>query len=167
MDNILQAGFAYIASLFPAVQHNITGDIITHSEQFFDRQDQPRYREALPRIFDIAVGIVTVRKHPQTRLSSRELEKRWVRSAEAIGQKRFEQIAKRFTSELAETTARAMSLADSYSLAINSDVEQALRDDLDCVGFTSDGCLIRVIGSESFVVRETCGTLGRTLSGFP
>jgi hypothetical protein len=31
--------------------NTISQDIITHSEQFFDKQDQPRSREALPRIF--------------------------------------------------------------------------------------------------------------------
>lgn len=37
--------------------NTISQDIITSSEVFFDRQSEERYREALPRIFDIALGI--------------------------------------------------------------------------------------------------------------
>ncbi len=39
--------------------NTISQDIITHSEEFFDKQKDDRYREALPRIFDLAVGIDT------------------------------------------------------------------------------------------------------------
>ena len=38
----------------------ISGDIIQHSEVFFDKQNEDRYREALPRVFDLAVGIETI-----------------------------------------------------------------------------------------------------------
>ena len=38
----------------------ISGDIVQHSEVFFDKQSDNRYREALPRVFDLAVGIETV-----------------------------------------------------------------------------------------------------------
>jgi hypothetical protein len=38
----------------------VSGDIIQHSEVFFDKQNDNRYREALPRIFDLAVGIETI-----------------------------------------------------------------------------------------------------------
>jgi len=40
---------------------SISGDIIQHSEVFFDKQNDNRYREALPRIFDLAVGIETIK----------------------------------------------------------------------------------------------------------
>ncbi|MET1178509.1 DUF3732 domain-containing protein [Peribacillus simplex] len=36
-----------------------SGDVITHSEVFFDKQNNDKYREALTRIFDLAVGIET------------------------------------------------------------------------------------------------------------
>lgn len=36
-----------------------SGDVITHSEVFFDKQNNDKYREALVRIFDLAVGIET------------------------------------------------------------------------------------------------------------
>lgn len=35
----------------------ISQDIITNSSVFFDKQSQDRYREALPRVFDLAMGI--------------------------------------------------------------------------------------------------------------
>lgn len=37
--------------------NTISEDIITNSRVFFDKQSENRYREALPRIFDIALGI--------------------------------------------------------------------------------------------------------------
>lgn len=40
--------------------NTISQDIITHSQEFFDKQKDDKYREALPRIFDLAVGIDTV-----------------------------------------------------------------------------------------------------------
>lgn len=40
--------------------NTISQDIITHSQEFFDKQKDEKYREALPRIFDLAVGIDTV-----------------------------------------------------------------------------------------------------------
>lgn len=43
--------------LFNTISANI---IDNHSDVFFDKQTDDRYREALPRIFDIAVGIETI-----------------------------------------------------------------------------------------------------------
>ena len=40
--------------------NTISQDIITHSQEFFDKQKDDKYMEALPRIFDLAVGIDTV-----------------------------------------------------------------------------------------------------------
>ncbi len=100
--------------------NTISQDIITHSEQFFDKQDQPRYQEALPRIFDIAVGIDTVenilKRDKRTQLERRlaRLQKQSAKSDES---------REAFYGELAETTARAM----AYGLiADNSDAEQAV-----------------------------------------
>lgn len=42
------------------VFNTISQDIITHSEEYFDKQKENRYREALPRSFDLALGIDTV-----------------------------------------------------------------------------------------------------------
>ena len=40
--------------------NTLSGDVITNSKTFFDKQHLDRYREALPRIFDLAVGIITL-----------------------------------------------------------------------------------------------------------
>jgi len=40
--------------------NTISEDIITNTNQFFDKQNQDRYREALPRIFDLALTIDNV-----------------------------------------------------------------------------------------------------------
>lgn len=37
-----------------------SGDVISHSKTYFDKQNEDRYREALPRIFDLATGITTI-----------------------------------------------------------------------------------------------------------
>lgn len=37
-----------------------SGDVITHSQTYFDKQHEERYREALPRIFELATGITTI-----------------------------------------------------------------------------------------------------------
>ncbi|AHE27397.1 AAA family ATPase, partial [Burkholderia pseudomallei] len=37
--------------------NTISEDIITNSKVFFDKQSEERYQEALPRIFDMALGI--------------------------------------------------------------------------------------------------------------
>jgi len=37
-----------------------SGDVISSSKVYFDKQHEDRYREALPRIFDLATGITTV-----------------------------------------------------------------------------------------------------------
>ncbi|XCN71186.1 MAG: DUF3732 domain-containing protein [Candidatus Electrothrix aestuarii] len=60
----------------------ISEDIITNSSVFFDKQNESRYREALPRIFDIAVGIDDIenvlRKEEKQKLVSekKKLERR-------------------------------------------------------------------------------------------
>lgn len=40
--------------------NTISGDVINHSKNYFDKMDVSRYREALPRIFDLALGITTI-----------------------------------------------------------------------------------------------------------
>jgi hypothetical protein len=56
---LLKAG-SKISLRYFLVFNTISQDIITHSEEFFDKQKDDRYREALPRIFDLSVGIDTV-----------------------------------------------------------------------------------------------------------
>ncbi|ADV11493.1 Protein of unknown function (DUF3732) [Mesorhizobium australicum WSM2073] len=84
--------------------NTISQDIITHSDQFFDKQNEPRYQEALPRIFDIAVGIDTVEnilkreKRTELERSLARLEKLTAKTQEKRDQ---------FNAQLAETVARA------------------------------------------------------------
>jgi hypothetical protein len=100
--------------------NTISQDIITHSEQFFDKQDQPRSREALPRIFDIAVGIDTV-ENILKRDKRAQLEKRLARLQKQSV--KTDENREAFYGELAETAARAM----SYGLiADDSGAEQAV-----------------------------------------
>ncbi len=40
--------------------NTLSGNIITHSDTYFDKQNIERYRDALPRIFDLATGITTI-----------------------------------------------------------------------------------------------------------
>lgn len=100
--------------------NTISQDIITHSDQFFDKQDQSRYREALQRIFDIAVGIDTV-DNILKRDKRAQLEKLLARLQKQSA--KTDENREAFYGELAETTARAM----SYGLiAENSDAEHAV-----------------------------------------
>ncbi|MDJ0766794.1 MAG: DUF3732 domain-containing protein [Myxococcota bacterium] len=72
--------------------NTISQDIITNSEVFFDKQSEDRYREALPRIFDIAVGIDTIENTLKTEKRA-ELEanlKRLKRKSEVFDSKQSE-----------------------------------------------------------------------------
>lgn len=53
---VLRAG-SQVSFRYFFLFNTISEDIITSKEVFFDKQTQERYREALPRIFDIALGI--------------------------------------------------------------------------------------------------------------
>lgn len=116
---VLRAG-SRISLRYFLLFNTISQDIITHSEQFFDKQDQPRSREALPRIFDIAVGIDTV-ENILKREKRAQLEKSLARLHKQS--EKTEENREAFYGELAETTARAL----SYGLiADNSDAEQSV-----------------------------------------
>lgn len=40
--------------------NTLSGDVVNHSKNYFDKLELTRYREALPRIFDLALGITTI-----------------------------------------------------------------------------------------------------------
>ena len=84
--------------------NTISQDIITHSDQFFDKQNDSRYQEALPRIFDIAVGIDTV-ENILKREKRAELERSLTR-LQKVSDKTQEN-RDQFNAQLAETVARA------------------------------------------------------------
>ncbi|MBZ7924383.1 DUF3732 domain-containing protein [Ensifer adhaerens] len=100
--SVLQAG-SRISLRYFLLFNTISQNIITHSDQFFDKQDQDRYREALPRIFDIAVGIDTV-ENILKREKRDELERRLVR-LEKLSAKTDEKRTQ-FHAQLAETIAQ-------------------------------------------------------------
>ncbi|ODR92273.1 DUF3732 domain-containing protein [Sinorhizobium alkalisoli] len=100
---MLQAG-SRVSLRYFLLFNTISQDIITHSDQFFDKQNEPRYQEALPRIFDIAVGIDTV-ENILKREKRAELERSLARlqKLSAKTQEKRDQ----FNAQLAETVARA------------------------------------------------------------
>ncbi|MFS8050675.1 DUF3732 domain-containing protein [Rhizobium sp. BR 314] len=84
--------------------NTISQDIITHSDQFFDKQNQARYQEALPRIFDIAVGIDTV-ENILKREKRAELERNLARQQKLAA--RTEEKREQFNAQLTETVTQA------------------------------------------------------------
>lgn len=82
----------------------ISGDIIQHSEVFFDKQNEKRYREALPRVFDLAIGIETIenilKKEKKSSLISelKKIEKKNSRVSEKVSE---------FQDELNEVVGQA------------------------------------------------------------
>lgn len=100
---MLQAN-SRISLRFFLLFNTISQDIITHSDQFFDKQNQTRYQEALPRIFDIAVGIDTV-ENISKREKRLELERRLARQQKLL--LKTEEKREQFNAQLAETVARA------------------------------------------------------------
>ncbi|MDX0439143.1 DUF3732 domain-containing protein [Sinorhizobium medicae] len=103
--------------------NTISQDIITHSDQFFDKQNKPRYQEALPRIFDIAVGIDTV-ENILKREKRAELERKLVRQENLAA--KTEQKREQFNAQLAETVARAK----GYGLVADNTAPDATIDAL-------------------------------------
>ncbi len=108
--------------------NTISQNIITHSEQFFDKQNNSRYREALPRTFDLAVGIDTV-----TNILKKEKIVELESKLRRLGKESGERIKKHdvFHSNLSKT----VSAAKEYSLIpqeqeINKSVE-LLRNMID------------------------------------
>jgi hypothetical protein len=78
--------------------NTVSQNIITNSEVFFDRQSQDRYREALPRVFDMALGIDDI-----DNIDKRELRDRLERELAQIERKE-RLISERFETFKAETT---------------------------------------------------------------
>ncbi|ACE99396.1 conserved hypothetical protein [Rhodopseudomonas palustris TIE-1] len=100
--------------------NTISQNIITHSDQFFDKQDDQRYQEALPRIFDIAAGIDTIEnilkreKRAELERNLARLKKLAAKAQEKRGQ---------FNAQLAETVARAKGYG---LLADNTDADASV-----------------------------------------
>lgn len=117
---VLRAG-SRVSLRYFLLFNTISQNIITHSEQFFDKQNQQRYQEALPRIFDIAVGIDTV-ENILKREKRTELEKSLSRLQRSLT--KTEENHEIFHAQLAETIAKAK----AYGLVPDdSDVDGSVK----------------------------------------
>lgn len=134
---------------------SISGDIIQHSEVFFDKQNDNRYREALPRIFDLAVGIETIEnilmreKKLKLQATLAKIEKKNMK----VSEKKFE-----FHDELRGITsqAREFGLISEESKTLES-VEslKALIDNGINQAYSGKGSRLDEINSEiSFLDRK-------------
>lgn len=92
--------------------NTISEDIITNSRVFFDKQSENRYREALPRIFDIALGIDDI-----ANIDAREKSDRLKAKIDRIHNKKthLDTGSALFKQELANVTQEAA----SYGLTID------------------------------------------------
>jgi hypothetical protein len=92
--------------------NTISEDIITNSRVFFDKQSENRYREALPRIFDIALGIDDV-----ANIEAREKAERLKVKIDRLDNKtlHLETGSALFKQELTEVTREAA----SYGLTLD------------------------------------------------
>ena len=108
--------------------NTISEDIITSRDTYFDKQSEDRYREALPRIFDLAMGIDTL-QNIATREKREKLERLLVKEERKAN--RLERGRSDFDDELKELAAKATSYG-LPSVAPNqlsaSSLKLALRD---------------------------------------
>lgn len=86
--------------------NTISEDIITSRDTFFDKQSEERYREALPRIFDLALGIDTLQN-----IANREKREQLERELANLKKKaaRIKQGRSEFDGDLRDLAAKAAS----------------------------------------------------------
>ncbi|MCO4891338.1 DUF3732 domain-containing protein [Cupriavidus sp. WGtm5] len=108
--------------------NTISEDIITNSKVFFDKQSEDRYREALPRIFDMALGIDDL-ANMAARERKEALEKELARAERKNSQLRSGRDD--FDSEVREIAAKAAAygIFDGNSKAISREVVRRAIDD--------------------------------------
>ena len=84
--------------------NTISQDIIANSTVYFDKQGDSRYREALPRTFDLAVGVDTVSNilRREKRLELEKKLKRLIRQEERISKK-----SELFREQITEMTRKS------------------------------------------------------------
>jgi uncharacterized protein (DUF4415 family) len=112
--------------------NTVSQDIITNSEVFFDRQNEERYREALPRIFDLALGVDDL-----ANISAREKKEELLKEASRL-RKKSEHIDSReklFESETSNIARRAIEFGlmdgkqqNPTSIEIRQMVDDAYRE---------------------------------------
>ncbi len=134
---------------------SISGDIIQHSEVFFDKQNDNRYREALPRIFDLAVGIETIENilMREKKLNLQEkLSKIEKKNANVLVKKsEFHDELKSITSQAREfglinEESETLESFESLKLLINAATNQAYSE--------KGSRLDEIISEKSFLVRK-------------
>lgn len=99
--------------------NTVSEDIITNSRVFFDKQSENRYREALPRIFDIALGIDDI-----ANIEAKEKADKLKIKIDRLNNKKshIDSGSALFKQELSEVTREAA----SYGLAIDIPVDAPL-----------------------------------------
>lgn len=99
--------------------NTVSEDIITNSRVFFDKQSENRYREALPRIFDIALGIDDI-----ANIEAKEKAERLRTRIDRLDNKKthIESGSSLFKQELGEVTREAA----SYGLAVDIPADATL-----------------------------------------
>lgn len=101
--NMIKAG-SRVSLRYFLLFNTISQDIITHTQEFFDKQSDRRYREALPRTFDLAVGIDTV-SNILKREKKQELERQLTRLSKQAEKR--EKKSEYFKEEISEIAAQA------------------------------------------------------------
>ena len=84
--------------------NTVSEDIITSRDTYFDKQTEDRYREALPRIFDLAMGIDTL-QNIANREKKERLERELIKDERRSN--RIERGRTDFDSELRQLAAQA------------------------------------------------------------
>ncbi|WP_322092530.1 DUF3732 domain-containing protein [Paraburkholderia bannensis] len=108
--------------------NTISEDIITNRELFFDKQTEDRYREALPRIFDMALGIDDVENIAAR--EKKEMLQKELRRAERKNN-RLGDVQDDFDEEVREIAAKAAEygLFNAVPAAVSRDtVRRAINE---------------------------------------
>lgn len=108
--------------------NTISEDIITNSNVFFDKQSEDRYREALPRIFDMAMGIDDI-----SNMAARERKEALERELSRIERKSSQLRSGRdvFDDEIREIAAQAAEygiLSESPKIISREVVRRAIEE---------------------------------------
>ncbi|MDT3430833.1 DUF3732 domain-containing protein [Stenotrophomonas maltophilia] len=113
--------------------NTISEDIITNSKVFFDKQSEDRYREALPRIFDMALGIDdlgNMAARERRDILGRELAKALRRESQLrAGQDDFDGEIRTLASRAAEYGIFDSSANDFSREAVRDAIERAASVD--------------------------------------
>ncbi|MEO6830664.1 MAG: DUF3732 domain-containing protein [Chitinophagaceae bacterium] len=140
--------------------NTVSQDIITNSEVFFDKQTEERYREALPRIFDLALGIDDLEN-----IAARERKEELIRELARLTRKEASLASRRegFDSETKEILrkAAAFGLVDGNDAnlsiaALRQEIETAVAESA-----ISWSKRYEEVSSKLFLVNRRIRSIGR------